>query len=253
MEDKLYIRSSSIYTWVSCPEKFYFQNIEKIQVPNKPYLAFGTSIHKSLEYNFSQKLNTKIDLALDEIKQHFSETIDKEFENVEENLEIEDKNKGIKLIELYAKNFLPKIQPLFVEKKIMVDFENFNIGLSGTIDLIDVDYVLIDYKTTNKYIEKLSEAYKIQVAGAYPFLMEALTNIEPRYIRIDFFVKEKLPYIKSVAINEEKKYFYSIFSNVNKSVEAGLFMPRRDTFLCSRKLCPYWDICEKKNGGTVKY
>lgn len=251
--EKTYIRSSSIYTWVSCPEKFYFQNIEKVQVPNKPYLAFGTSIHKSLEYNFNQKILSKLDLALDEIKQYFSETVDKEFEQVEEKDSLlTDKNKGMKLLELYHKNYASKIQPLYVEKHIEVDFNEFELGLSGTIDLIDKDYVLIDYKTSSKPIKEITESYKIQVAGAYPFLMEALTEVKPSYIRIDFFIKDKLPYIKSMVVNDERKYFLNIFSNVNKSVQSGLFIPRRDTFLCSRKICPYWNICEKKNGGTVK-
>ncbi|MEM4626443.1 MAG: PD-(D/E)XK nuclease family protein [Candidatus Bilamarchaeaceae archaeon] len=260
MSDLEYIRASSINTYIECSAKFYFQNIEQVQVPNKPALAFGASIHKALETNFKQKVATRKDLPLEEVKEVFSDTLDNEFQNVEPN-DFEEKpgaykDSGIELVEKYQKEHAYRIFPKYAEQKISVKFKGIDYGLTGTIDLVDEDNVLIDHKTTSRQVTKVPQAYQIQVGGAYPFLLKTLTKEPVNGIRVDFLIRKgaKTTYtqILPVKIDYDERYFFNVFLDVTTGIKNGVFIPNRSHMYCSKRFCQYWSVCINKFGGKVK-
>jgi galactokinase len=118
--------------------------------------AFGNSIHKANEVNFSQKVETKVDLPTEEVKQIFSETFDEEISDVDKNdFALADPGKmkdgGLKLIEHYQKFYAPRIMPVAVEQRIKVKFKNYDYGLSCKIDIYDIDESF-NQKTTKQQV-----------------------------------------------------------------------------------------------------
>src|ERR1035437_8423406 len=186
----IYLRPTGINTFLDCSAKYLFQEIEKIETPNKSYLAFGSSIHRTLEINYYQKIETNRDLPVEETKAIFADTIDAEFQKVDKLDFIDEtpgtlKDQGIRLIEKYQREVAPRIIPIAVEQKIKAKFKGYDYGLSGTIDLYDSNDNVVDHKTTGKQIDgTIPLGYQRQLS-AYAILEEA-TGRKVSGARIDF-------------------------------------------------------------------
>jgi hypothetical protein len=266
MSETLYLRPSGINCFLECSAKYYFQNVEKIQTPNKLALAFGTSIHRTLQENFSQKITTREDIPLEQAKDIFSSVADEEFSQVDPMDFTEEKpghvkDTGIELIEKYQKEHAYRIFPKRVEQKIEVKFKNYDYGLCGTIDLIDEDNVLIDHKTSSKDLKEIPESYKLQVGGAYPLLVKSLSasdsTIEPvKSARIDYLIRRSAKssgtQIKPLEIQIDKQYFLNMFQTVGNAIQRGIFFPNRQHMFCTKRFCKYWKECEDKYKGRVR-
>lgn len=255
MDEAIYLRPTGINTFLECSAKYLFQEIERIETPNKSYLAFGSSIHKTLEANFAQKIETKTDLPIDEAKEIFSDVFEDEFRKVD-RMDLEEekpgtmKDQGVKLIQKYQEEIAPRITPVAVEQRIKVTFKGYDYGLAGTIDLYDADSVIIDHKTTSKKINgTIPEGYKRQLS-AYTILEEA-TGRKVNGARIDYFKRDSSE-IRHIAVPIDKEHFLSMFQSIGDAIKKGVFIPNRNSFLCSKRYCKFWNICESKYGGIVK-
>jgi len=250
-----YLRPTGINTFLDCSVKYLFQEIEKIETPNKSYLAFGSSIHKTLEANFAQKIETKADLPIDEAKELFVSVFEDEFQKVDRIDLIDEKpgiikDQGVKLIEKYQKDIAPRIIPVAVEQRIKVTFKGYDYGLAGTIDLYDADSIIIDHKTTSKKINgTIPEGYKRQIS-AYTILEEA-TGRDVKGARIDYFKRDSSE-IRHLSVPIDKEHFLSMFQSIGDAIQKGVFIPNRNSFLCSKRYCKFYAECEKKFGGSVK-
>ena len=151
------IRPSSIGTFCECGAKYYFMAIEKVAVSKPIAFAFGTSVHKALETNYSQKVDSETDLPEEQILDVFSDTYDKEItdcekEDFQEVKEGQLKDRGTALLTKYHAEVSPRIMPAIVEERINIKIKGINdeddegVTLSGQIDLIDRKYNLIDTK-----------------------------------------------------------------------------------------------------------
>ena len=257
-----YIRASSISTYLECSAKFLFQNILEIKTPNKVALAFGSAIHNTLEENFKQKVRTRQDIPIEYAKDFFSDSIDSLLQDVAKSDFIgfdtpkNLKDTGIELVEKYQKEHAYRIFPKRVEEQIQVKFNGFPYGLSGKIDLLDEDLILVDHKTSGKDFSELPESYRIQVGGAYPILIEALEKQPINGTRIDFLIrksdKSQTTKIRPISIDVDKKHFFNIFEKVSIGIQNGVFITNRDHMFCSKKWCKFHEFCEKEFGGHVK-
>jgi CRISPR/Cas system-associated exonuclease Cas4 (RecB family) len=54
-----------------CPKKYDYRYIQNVPAPVKPELAFGVSIHETLEHNFLQKINSRRDLPSSDLAVFF--------------------------------------------------------------------------------------------------------------------------------------------------------------------------------------
>jgi hypothetical protein len=232
MPELEYLRPSWINEYVECPSKFYFDVIERIKVPNKLVLAFGTSTHETLKENFRQKIDSREDLPVEHIKDIFSSMFDREFQNVDP-IDLKDqkpgniKDGGIRLVEKYMKEIAYRIFPVMVEKTIRVNFDGLLYGLQCTPDGLDEDSVVFDHKTSLKNFVKLPEAYKFSIGGAYPVAVEALTGKPVKQCRADYLIrpsdKNPDPIIRNIEVPIDRKYFFSQFQIISKAIKGGIF------------------------------
>jgi RecB family exonuclease len=236
--------------------QYFFRYIEKVPSQKNLALAFGSAVHLTLQKNYSQKMQTKRDLPIDEIKDSFSDNYDTETADVSRK-EIIDantsegsvKDNGIHLIKLYHQQISPRIQPTAVEQKLEASFKNFPTKLNGIVDLADVNGVVIDHKTTTRR-QQMPEKYKIQV-GIYKVLKQARGD-QISDCRIDWLIRKANPEIVHVEVIPDVNFALRMFQMVCAGIEKEVFIPNRDSMLCTRRFCAYWPQCQAKVGGTVK-
>lgn len=248
------LRISSLNLFLDCSAKFYFQIIEKVDVPKSIALALGTSVHKALETNYSQKVDSRKDLELETVKDVFSDTYEKETQEVDSN-DFKLQSKGDKkdiallLVEKYHSDIAPHIQPIKVEQRINVKFSN-GVELTGQLDLLDEDNVLVDHKTTSRKPTGASISNILQVTG-YSILGQT-AGYEIKERRIDYLVFGARPEIKHFNVEADRNYFLNVLEVITKSIEAGIFIPNRGSMFCTKRFCKFYNECEKKYGGKVR-
>lgn len=234
-----------------------FQYIHKIEVPNKIPLAFGTATHSTLMRNYVQKVDTRSDLDVEVVKDIFSDEFEKEFQHVDkEDLKTADKgikDTGISLIEKYQTEVAPRIYPVHVEMRLRLKFKDYAFGLTGQIDIYDIYNRIVDHKTTGKKIKEVNPAnYERQVGGFYALLLKSAGK-EVEKARIDYLgYSDNHVEIKHKDVPIDTNHALKMFKTAADSIKAGNFIPNRNSFLCTKRFCKFWNECEKTFGGTVK-
>src|SRR3989338_11424169 len=102
---------SALETYVNCPLKYKYQEVDKIRRAKRIEAVFGTLVHSALKYMFERNpLYPTIDEVLNYYTEHFHESAEKVEWPEPERREQEEKmyfEEGIKLL----KNFYKKNQP----------------------------------------------------------------------------------------------------------------------------------------------
>ncbi len=167
--DKLWIRPSSIKTFLKNPYEWYQTHILKIYTPPKSYLTVGSSVHHGVHIGYSEYIRTgnlpKISVLLDAANEEFTtlakETLWGENEDIGENRFLMQR-----LIEAYHRDIMPTVEPKYTEEYVEVKFENnpYIAGVRGTIDLITQNDELIDLKTASTLSNNLQTKHELQLS-----------------------------------------------------------------------------------------
>lgn len=252
-----YLRASGINLFFDCGAKFMFQEVHKIEVPNKIPLAFGSATHSTLMRNYTQKIESRSDLDVETVKEIFSDEFEKEFNYVDPNdIKVASKNikdVGIQLVEKYQREVAPRIYPVNVEMRLRMRFKDYPFGLTGQIDVFDIYNTLVDHKTTGKKIKDVNpENYERQVGGFYVLLLRGAGK-EVKRARIDYLgYSDEAIDIRHREVNIDTNHAIKMFKTAADSIKAGNFIPNRNSFLCTKRFCKFWNECEKTFGGSVK-
>ncbi len=82
-----------------------------------------------------------------------------------------------------------------------------------------------------------------------------MTPAATGHCRLDTVTKGKTVSLiqKSLSITDaDRKYAEAVYPMVQDSIKEGIFLPRRNGSLCSRRYCGFWQNCEKEFHGIVK-
>lgn len=125
---KPHISPSQVATYTKCGEQYRRRYLEHEIIPPSISLCKGRSVHKGSEYNFKQKIDSRVDLKRDEIVDYAVADFDtsKEKEGLLLHPGEESRGKAIVVGEakdsvrdlagLYAREVAPKYQPEGVEE-----------------------------------------------------------------------------------------------------------------------------------------
>lgn len=253
MSEKILLRPSEINCYMSCSAKYMFQYIDKIKTGKSLALAFGSSMHRAIESNYSQKIESKEDLDTSEVVQTFVDSFDEETKEVNRVELIEDptsKDVGVGLVKEYQKKIAPDLQPKAVEQQVQATFKDYTFGITGTMDLLTVDKRLIDHKTASRKNSTPPESHVRQ--GSYYRLMAVAAGEDVKEVTFTYLVKTKTPQVYNEKILTDPKHALGIAQQVGDAITKGVFIPQRDSFLCTARFCQYSNECIKKFGGRVK-
>lgn len=169
-----YISYNQINTYQSCPQKYFFSYIEDIEMPINEKTFLGIVFHSTLEHYFSQKVkgietekeeligvfNEKFDLLRDEKAIIWGKSPD------------EPKRRGMVFVNYFLSKMAKKINPLMVEKELEVELAEIGVNLKGIIDLVEQDFTITDFKTTNSKWSKNRLKRSFLQMMIYKFLFE---------------------------------------------------------------------------------
>jgi len=252
------ISYSALETFAQCPQKYKFQEIDKIRVPKSKEAIFGTSIHNALKFMFSRD---PLFPTIEEVLAHFRETF-----LASESVPEEDKKRYSEAGEKMIRNFYAKNPPWnFVTVDLESHFEvtltdpfyKKTHTLAGSIDRIDKlengSYEIIDYKTSRKLPAQEQVDSNSQLAIYQLALQKRWPEVTPDKIKLAlYFLKSGDKFItrrssEDIAKTEEK--ILSRIHTIEIKIEEKDFPPI-PSILCDwcgyKPMCPAWRHLYKK-------
>tara|TARA_B100000029_G_scaffold204866_1_gene202836 strand:- start:2328 stop:3254 length:927 start_codon:yes stop_codon:yes gene_type:complete len=240
---RLSLSASSIETYIQCPLKYRFQQIDKIPPkPNNPTLIFGSIIHKVLE-NFHE---TKGKLS----EQKIIDILNKEWESVEFEYSIRKrkfKEQAVEILKRYVE-ICSKDKPDVLATEYEFVFDIDDVRIRGKIDRIDngtSGKKVVDYKTSKK---SSSAKDSIQLAIYCIFLQEhdkgSLKGI-PESATLYFLRDKKQPKHSHSFTKPELLMIQNKIKEVAQNIRASYFEPITGVHCewCDYKnlACPAWE------------
>lgn len=156
-----HISFSQIDQYCKCGIKYFLYYEEGIVIPSSTSLVLGTTYHKALEVNHTQKIESGTDLPLSDLQECSANGIEEAFK--EDILLSEDEKHKGKIgardllihrsdaaLKAYREELALNIQPLEVEKYFKIPLEDDLPPLVVVIDLITQDMRVVDNKTSSK-------------------------------------------------------------------------------------------------------
>jgi RecB family exonuclease len=238
------LSASSVNTFLRCGRQWYYAYVAGIRIPPTVRLIRGIAVHKAVETNMAQKVESKTDVPLDVVMDAYDNSWTAEADGgllVEEDAKEspgEAKDKGYQLVELHHKEVAPNIQPLWVEKA--VQFTINGIPFSGQLDLahevpsMDPDpeaeaigLEIVDTKTTAR--KPVGNSYLLNMTG-YAIGARQITGKKESNTRLDYLIATKAPYYLPISAggpitDTEILRFANVVESVSESISAGKFVP----------------------------
>jgi len=255
MEKSQVLRTSysALETFKQCPQKFKFQEIDRIKAPKSKEAVFGTIIHEALKFFHSQY---PVSPTLDELLNYYKDNWKSEpFQNEQEDMIYF--SEGIRMLKNYHEYHLKnRDKSVVLDAEARFEFpiekpgENRKCILAGKIDRIDKlsdDTIeIIDYKTTKKLPPQSSadsnlqfSIYCLGVMSRWPHLAEKGSG----NIKLTFYY---LKHGEALATRRDEKQLEEakeeIWDILNE-IEKNNFKPIPSA-LCDwcgyKNLCPMW-------------
>lgn len=245
-----YISPSQITMFLDCSARYMFRYIFGIRVPPKSYFIRGRAIHKGIEHNFTQKIDSHQDLSLKEVQEAASEEFDSMlaeavWDEGEDPGEIKDKT--MELLSLYHTEVAPKIQPVMVERPVTIELPETGYLVKGILDLVDSEGNIRDTKSKSRTPPQSEADGSLQLT-AYAMAYRQLTGKAENSVILDNLVDLKTPKyvpLKSQRTELDIRRFKNIANSIISAIKAGAYCPNPNSMMCSETKCDYWKICHE--------
>jgi CRISPR/Cas system-associated exonuclease Cas4 (RecB family) len=242
---KEHLSYSQVNMFLRCPKQYYYRYLEGLVMPPSGSLVLGSSGHKSLEHNYSQKIDTKKDLKAKEVLEYFDATFE---EQAKEDVDWGDKKKGdykdagARTLKKYQKDYAPAIQPEAVEQEFNIELENADYTLKGYIDLITEGGDIVDHKISGRKPSNIDD----KQLTVYRLAYKELNGFPPEKVRFDYLVTKKSPEIIPFEMDitdEDEQELLELIGDVSEAIKSGIFYRRTDGWMCNPKYCGYYYKC----------
>ena len=239
---------SALDTFLSCPLKYKYQEIDRIRVPKSKEQFFGTLLHNTLKLVHSPGiLSPTLEQALDFYSKNWNAEVFSD--ETEERAAFAQ---GVSMLQdYYKKNDPAKINIIDLESRFQVEIgpkENETHIVSGIIDRIDKTddgFEIIDYKTTRKLPsqEKVDNdlqltIYLIGFLKRYPKEIENLDKVKVSLYYLKHGVR-----LSSQRTLEQIKQGEQLISDLISEIQKSRFKPTISG-LCDwcgyQNICPIW-------------
>lgn len=241
---------TQVATYIDCSAKWWYKHALHLPERKSTNLGIGIAFHDAVMENFRQKLETREDLPTIGARALFRCS----WESLKDTLHFaagEDANElgdmGEALVDEYMSKVAPRIQPASVEQE--VHGEIGGVKVCGRIDVVDLEGRIIDAKTASRKPSGIAPNYRFQIA-TYATLHPQTSGT----VRLDTVTKTKTIQVveQSFAIVESDLIqIRRMYPLAQEAMRAGLYVPNRNSSLCSRKYCSFWKRCEEDYGGNV--
>lgn len=263
--------SHSQYTsWLICGKAYEFRYVLNMPSPSRPAMVRGSAVHSGVEDALRDKLagktpnlvkaqNAAMTKLLEISNEAAGVTWGEEEDGETERQTTQDTEK---LVDTFFKLALPKINPIAVEKGFARKVGT--VPMVGYIDVIDEQpdvgdaaivtpemvalapkkRVIVDLKTSAKTWSEDAVAKSPQLT------LYTLVELTP-YARVDqLLLQKKGPaYVSKPTMRsaDDMEVYVQHLNEVAHMVRQGTFPAAPiDHWSCSKKHCPYWNVCRGK-------
>lgn len=262
---KPHLSPSSLETLSKCGERWRRVYVEGERIPPGMAMLRGTGVHKGIEANMSQKIETHVDLPASDIVDAavagFEAELAGGFELSADEVSIgakkvigDTKDVVADLAELAANKMCPEYQPTLVEQRVRVLLPQSSHDLVGIIDLVDDKGRVIDTKTSAKSMTQGDADSSMQLT-AYAAMHKALTGEYPTELRLENLVALKTPKRQTLVTDRDVSDINVLaarFDAATRVIQAGVFTPASPgSWYCSPKWCGFYASCPFVNGGRA--
>lgn len=245
---------SKIGMFRRCPFQYQLRYCENLKIPPASALAWGSSSHTALEHNYREKVKSKMDVPVGTLTDVFVES----WRTYKAEVALEEgenfdklENEGIDMMKAYHSEVAPSVMPRLVEIASYVPLTP-QINLSVKIDMVTMDEVIKDHKTSKKSPAKNALEKDMQVSS-YWFTYQQQEGKDPAGAEWDWLVRTKKPKFVSLqatrtprAIERFKNICEVTARQITACYKAGAFPPNEDSWVCSYNYCGYWRICHSR-------
>jgi len=242
---------SQVRTFLDCQARWWFKYGLLLPETKSSSLALGLAVHRALELNFREKLESHEDLETAGVVALFRDAWmeqagQTQFTKDESQHDI--RRVGERLVAKYMDEVAPTVEPAAVEMDVHGAISG--VPVRGRVDLLDIDGRVIDIKTASRRPSWVSPDYAFQLATYCQ-----LTPGASGEVRIDSLVKTTTPQIvqQGYAVGESDiRATQVMFPLVKEAMHSGTYCPNRQSMLCSHKHCAFATQCEQEFGGRVR-
>ena len=159
---------------------------------------------------------------------------------------------------MYVRDLAPQLHPAMVEMD--VDGIVGGVRIRGRLDVIEDEahgFRIRDTKVVARKQTGWTHSNEFQLATYAAAMREELwpeAGSEPP-AAIDALVRTKVPDLKPIPGTISAKSMQlveTIYPAVQAQMRAGVYVPNRTNYKCSRTACAHWQRCEDEFGGRVK-
>lgn len=258
---------SALQTYKQCPQKYKFQEIDRIPSKKSKEAVFGTLIHSSLKFMFEKSpLFPTLDEVLEFFRSKFPKTPDEAFES--ETVITAFLNEGLKILKnFYAKNAPWNFSVVDLESRFEIPVIDDKTGethiLAGKIDRIDKPddstYEIIDYKTNRRMPSQKDVDDDLQLSIYSLGVQKKWPHIKPEQIRVSlYFLKhgEKISSLRSdTSVSKTKNEIVSAISEIKDKLENNKVFEPVPSPLCDycsyKPICPAWRHLYRKTNPSA--
>lgn len=251
-----YLSFSQVSMFLRCGKSYEFRYIENKKIPPGIVMIKGSSVHSGIECNSIQKVQSRIDLPKSDI---IDAAVTSFNAQITEDVSLSDDEKSIgkdtiigkakdsivTIAELYSDVVAPTIQPIEVEKTIMIDIPESQ-PIMAVLDCIDEKHVVHDYKVTGKSKNQNEADTSLQLS-VYAMAHKELYGTLPEKLVLDTMVELKTPKYQAIETTRGEDCYvkiYRISQAVQKAIAAGIFLPPAEgSWQCNSRFCGYFQIC----------
>jgi RecB family exonuclease len=235
--------------FLSCQAKWFFKYMSGLPDPASGGAVRGKAVHSMIAYYLAAKLDG-VTLESAGIADAWDHAWDAAAEGAEFNAtdDIDDlKGSGLRLTQKYLSDAAPAIEPAAVE--VPVTGVIAGVPVRGIVDIVDTSGRVIDIKTKSRKASEVSADHALQLATYTAHMPRASGEA-----RIDLLVSTKEPAL--IQIDHApgaagRQLVERLYPLVAEGIAGGLFLPNRSASTCSRRWCPFANVCEAEFGGKV--
>jgi len=255
-----WMSTSSMSTFQKCQIMGKFKYLDRIPESIGVRRTAGSGAHKGRETNLKQKVESKEDIDVDQVKDAARDYVSVQFDSHEVHVEREFEGKSkedakgisvdfaVKMAENDREIFQPKIFPIAVEESLAFRYPGISRIIVGKLDDREPNNVIGDFKTGKK---RFGQAKTDDAMGltTYGMLVYATTGEIPSGYRIDNVVVTVAGNMsngtyKTTRTKEQLQRQLDRFALWDKLINQGIFAPSNpEEWWCSQDWCGYWKIC----------
>jgi len=250
------ISYSQYNMYLTCGIKYAKKYIENIPYLSAPVLVGGKAVHKGIEINYAQKIVSKTDLPVSDLKDAVADEIERGFSEElyltsdektvgKEKLRGQWKDLAVSGVEVYHRDISPHVIPIGVEKEFRLQWGDHI--LHGYMDVVDEKRLVRDAKTSKKSpVGTVAE--KSQQLTMYTIAHKALYGTLPEKLTLDYVIlangRSRTVVYETKRAEEDMRKFLMRLKRVISGIQAGVFLPPGEAWACD--YCQYSDDCAER-------